>query len=90
MAQSRRARHFQETVGADTPQAICALWRNGLFNEELLFDWLRIAGPWERIKGFALAQSKAADNDSIYELFEAMAEARKTATAKAPVGAAAR
>lgn len=73
---------FYETIGA--------LWRNGLLNQELLFDWLWIGGPWERIKEFALGQRKAAKNERIYELFEAMAEAEKKIDAKAPVGASAR
>ncbi len=70
---------FYETVGA--------LWKHGLISEELLFDWLWIGGPWERIKGFALGQRKEAGNPRIYELFEAMAEAEKTAEARVPVGA---
>lgn len=75
--------NFYETIGA--------LWHNGLINEDLLFDWLWITGPWERVKGFALAQRKAANNDSIYELFEAMADAqRKLVEQKSPVGAGAR
>jgi hypothetical protein len=78
----RQICNFYETVGA--------LWKQGLFNEELLFDWLYVTGPWERVKGFALGLRKAADNDSIYELFEAMAQAQQQASAKVPVGAASR
>lgn len=70
---------FYETIGA--------LWKHGLFNEELLFDWLWVSGPWERVKGFALAQRKAANNEHIYELFEAMAGAQTRVDAKVPVGA---
>jgi hypothetical protein len=65
---------FYETLGA--------LWKYGLFSEDLLFDWLWISGPWDRLKGFALAQRKAAKNQSMYELFEAMAEAQKKLVAK--------
>jgi len=73
---------FYETIGA--------LWKHGLISEELLFEWLWISGVWERMKGFALAQRKAAKNERIYELFEAMAEANKKADTKVPVGAARR
>ena len=74
--------NFYETIGA--------LWKQGLFSEEMIFEWLWIAGPWERMKGFALAQRKAANNDSIFELFEGMAEAQKKLIEKVPVGASAR
>ena len=65
---------FFETLGA--------LWKYGLFSEDLLFDWLWISGPWDRLKGFALAQRKAAKNPAMYELFEAMADAQKKLVAK--------
>ncbi len=70
---------FFETIGA--------LWKHGLINEELLFDWVWVGGPWERLKGFALGMRKEAGNPRIYELFEAMVEAEKKAEAKVPVAA---
>jgi hypothetical protein len=70
---------YFETVGA--------LWKHGLINEELLFDWIWVGGPWERIKGFALGQRKEFNNPKIYELFEALAAAEARAEAKVPVGA---
>lgn len=74
--------NFYETIGA--------LWRHSLLSEELLFDWLWIGGPWERVKSFALAQRKQAKNERLYELFEAMAEAEKKVQTKVPVGAGSR
>lgn len=70
---------FYETVGA--------LWKHGLLNEDLLFDWLWVGGPWERIKGFAMGLRKESDNPRIYELFEALAAAEARVEAKVPAGA---
>jgi hypothetical protein len=74
--------NFYETIGA--------LWKHGLLSEELLFDWLWIGGPWERVKGHALARRQRSNNERLYELFEAMAEAEKRVEAKVPVGAGSR
>ncbi len=70
---------YFETVGA--------IWKHGLINEELLFDWIWVGGPWERIKGFALGQRKEFNNPKIYELFEALAAAETRTDAKVPVAA---
>jgi hypothetical protein len=70
---------FFETVGA--------LWKHGLISEELLFDWIWVGGPWERIKGYALGNRKEFNNPRMYELFEALAAAEARADAKVPVGA---
>lgn len=51
------------------------LYKNDLFNEELLFDWLAVSMVWERIKGFALGLREAAGEPRLYENFEAMAKA---------------
>ncbi|MFN2206104.1 MAG: DUF4760 domain-containing protein [Candidatus Promineifilaceae bacterium] len=56
-----------ETVGA--------LWRNGLFNEKLLFDWMAVGMIWDRVSGIALGIREAAENARLYEHFEAMAAA---------------
>ena len=61
--------NWNETLGT--------LYKNGLFNEELLFDWLLIGPHWKRIEGIALGQRKARGNPRIYENFEAMAKAEK-------------
>ena len=73
---------FFETVGA--------LWKHGLINEELLFDWIWVGGPWERLKGYALGLRKEFDNPRLYEMFEALAAAEAGAAAKLPVGASQR
>ena len=56
-----------ETVGA--------LYKHGLFNEDLLFDWLAVDLMWERVSGFALGVREAAGHEGINEHFEAMAKA---------------
>jgi hypothetical protein len=56
-----------ETVGA--------LWKHGLINKDLLFDWLAVSAVWDRIKGYALGVRQEAGNPRLYENFEAMAQA---------------
>ncbi len=58
-------------------ESVGALYKHGLFSEELLFDWLGVDIVWERIKGFALGLREAADDPRLYENFEAMASAQK-------------
>jgi hypothetical protein len=63
-------------------ETLGTLYKNGLFNEELLFDWLLIGPHWKRLEGIALGQRKARGNPRIFENFEAMAIAESNATAK--------
>lgn len=51
------------------------LHKHGLFNEDLLFDWLAVFAIWERIKGYALGVRQLAGNPRFYENFEALAAA---------------
>jgi len=60
---------WHETLGT--------LYKHGLFNEELLFDWLAVGLVWDRIKGFALGVREQTGEPRIYENFEAMAKAQK-------------
>ena len=59
---------WYETVGT--------LYKHGLINEDLLFDWLWVAGVWNRLQGFALGLREQAGVAAIYENFEAMAKAQ--------------
>jgi hypothetical protein len=59
---------FFETVGT--------LHKQGLINEDLLFDWLWVAGPWDKLKGYALGQRQEAGVPELWENFEAMAVAQ--------------
>jgi hypothetical protein len=55
-----------ETVGT--------LYKQGLFNEELLFDWLAVNLVWNRIEGFALGWREQTGEPRMYENFEALAK----------------
>lgn len=68
--------------GRDSAAKICGafetlgtLYKHGLFNEDLLFDWLVVPMVWERIKGYALGVRQGAGDEGIYENFEALAAA---------------
>ena len=65
--------------GRDSAAKICGafetlgtLCKHGLFNEDLLFDWLVVPMVWERIKGYALGVRQGAGDEGIYENFEAL------------------
>lgn len=56
-------------------ETIGTLYKQELFNEALLFDWLAVSLVWDRIKGFALGLREQSGEPRIYENFEAMAKA---------------
>lgn len=60
---------YYETIGT--------LYKNGLFNEELLFDWLAVYLVWDRINNFAIGLREEAREPRLFENFEAMAKAQK-------------
>ncbi len=57
-----------ETVGT--------LYKHGLLNHDLLFDWLAVAQTWDRVKGFALGMRKDRKVPRLWENFELMAKAQ--------------
>lgn len=57
-----------ETVGT--------LYKHGLLNSDLLFDWLAVEPTWNRVKGFALGMRKARNVPRLWENFELMAKAQ--------------
>jgi hypothetical protein len=59
---------WMETIGT--------LYRNGLVNEDLLFDWLGITGTWDKVKPIALA-IREHTVPSMWENFEYMAERQR-------------
>ncbi len=65
---------FFETLGT--------LYKHGLFNEGLLFDWLAVSMVWDKIKGYALGIRQVAGDPRLYENFEAMANASVAYDAK--------
>lgn len=58
-------------------ETIGTLYKQGLINEELLFDWLAVYLVWDRVKGIALGQRAQLGEPRIYENFEALAEAQR-------------
>lgn len=58
-------------------ETIGTLYKQGLINEELLFDWLAAYLVWDRVKGFALGQREESGEPRIYENFEALAKAQR-------------
>lgn len=63
-------------------ETIGTLWKHGLINEDLLFDWLAVEMVWDRIKGFALGVRQIANEPRLHENFEAMAKAASAWSAK--------
>ena len=60
--------NYYETVGT--------LWKNGLFNETLLFDWLSLVMMWDRVKGPLLRGREQSGVPALWENFEAAAKAQ--------------
>ena len=58
-------------------ETIGTLYKQELFSEELLFDWLAVYIVWDRIKGYALGVREQLGEPRIFENFEAMAKAQK-------------
>jgi hypothetical protein len=65
---------FFETLGT--------LYKHGLLNEDLLFDWMAVSMVWDRVKGYALGVREQRGNLRLYENFEAMANANVAYDAK--------
>ncbi len=77
------------TEGSGKVMAVCGffetlgtLWKHGLLNEELIFDWIAVSAIWERIKNIPLGWRKDAGNPRLYENFEALAKAEVAHDAK--------
>ena len=63
-------------------ETVATLWKNGLVNEELLFDWLWVTGPWDRVKDVAVGMREKMGVAALWENFEAMAERQRALTSK--------
>lgn len=57
---------FHETIGT--------LVKNGLFDRDLVYDWLWVRGAWDRVGPAAKRAREAAGVPELYENFEALAE----------------
>jgi hypothetical protein len=58
---------FTETVGT--------LVKNDLLDRDLVIDWLWVEGMWNRVAPAAVKAREAAGESSLYENFEALAQA---------------
>jgi len=58
-------------------ETIGTLYKQGLFNETLLFDFLAVNIRWERVENFAKGLRETTGESRMYENFEAMAKAQK-------------
>ncbi|GAC1407204.1 MAG: hypothetical protein NVSMB52_20550 [Chloroflexota bacterium] len=63
---------FFETVGT--------LYKHGLINEELIFDWLAVGSVWDRLKCYVLGRRIELDVPALWANFEALAIAHKRST----------
>src|SRR5437764_14854305 len=59
---------FHETIGT--------LVKNGLFDRELVYDWLWVKGSWDRVGPAARRAREKAGSDALWENFEALAQAQ--------------
>ena len=66
-----RIAQYYETVGT--------LWKHGLINETLLFDWLDISATWELVKPLALGDRADRGVPGLWENFEGLADAQQAA-----------
>jgi hypothetical protein len=57
---------WNETIGT--------LVKNGLLDRELVYDWLWVAGTWERVGPAALRAREKAGVPEMWENFEALAQ----------------
>jgi hypothetical protein len=60
---------FNETVGT--------LVKNDLLDRDLVYDWLWVAGTWERVGPAALRARETAGVTVLYENFEALAAGQR-------------
>src|SRR5579864_2802304 len=60
---------FNETVGT--------LVKNGLLDRDLVYDWLWVAGVWERVGPAAKRAREKAGVPQLYENFEALAAGQR-------------
>ena len=58
-------------------EAIGTLYKQGLFNEKLLFDWLAVRVRWNHLENFAKGLREKMGEPKMYENFEAMARVQK-------------
>jgi hypothetical protein len=63
-------------------ETVATLWKRGLVSEELLFDWLWVAGVWDKLKDILITMREGAGTPQLWANFEAMAEAQVSALSR--------
>jgi len=58
-------------------ETVATLWKHGLFNGDLLFDWLLI--PWPRVGEVLVGERGRLGEDRLFENFEMLGEAQAKA-----------
>ena len=58
-------------------ETIGTLYKQKLFNEELLFDWLATNVRWKRVENFIRGVRAEMGEQKMYQNFEAMAKAER-------------
>lgn len=60
-------------------ETVATLWKNDLFDETLLFDWLWLWGSWDLVKPLAIGMRTKYGVPEMWSNFEAVAEAQRSA-----------
>ncbi|HEX6581810.1 MAG TPA: hypothetical protein VF195_13215 [Actinomycetota bacterium] len=58
-------------------ETVATLVKNDLLSRDLVYDWLWVAGTWDRVGPAALRAREAADVAVLYENFEALAAGQR-------------
>jgi hypothetical protein len=58
-------------------ETVATLVKNDLLNRDLVYDWLWVAGTWDRVGPAAVRAREAAGVAVLYENFEALAEGQR-------------
>jgi hypothetical protein len=58
-------------------ETVATLVKNDLLDRELVYDWLWVAGPWDRVGPAAIRAREAAGVPYLYENFEALASGQR-------------
>jgi hypothetical protein len=61
-------------------ETVATLVKNDLLNRELVYDWLWVAGPWDRVGPAAMRFRESAGAPALYENFEALASGQQAPT----------
>jgi hypothetical protein len=58
-------------------ETVATLVKNDLLNRELVYDWLWVAGPWDRVGPAAMRFREMTGAAALYENFEALASGQQ-------------